>query len=377
MNLAGRLLFHPGRPLPAIESTRPFAVTDALRGQLSSVAPRWLAAVFTLCGGAHHLVATLATHAAQGSPPVVAEADLIDLSRATLAEHLRRLWLDWPRLLMQQRPGGDDMATLARLLPALRQTGGARLDAASADALAQGVFGSTADELRRWLDAWATRDDARAHAWVRRAHTLPARALAEVWEESATLATEALPALPQHLDDEALSTLWSRLMNAPAQSPFQSHPDWGGTPRETGPWTRSSPAPCRHARDRLLGRLAEVARLLLELSHDGMGSSPTLAAGAGPLAPGHGIAWCQMARGLLVHAVAVHADDATSRIEHYQVLAPTEWNFHPSGAAARALAALGPNALQSPDRACGIVAAAFDPCVEFDISRHSLEATHA
>lgn len=380
MNLAGRLLFRPGRPLPTIESTRPFGLTQSLRGQPPAVAPRWLAAVFTLCGSAHHLAATLATAAALGGRADVSPADRIDLGRATLAEHLRRLWLDWPRLLQGAPAEARDMATLARLLPLLREAGGPHLDAASADSLAQAVFASPVDGLGAWLRAWDRRDDAVLQAWATHAATLPARILSSVWDEAGRLATDALPPLPQRLDDEDLSTLWALLMAPPSQTPFQSHPMWGGTARETGPWTRGAADRSRHARDRLLGRLAEVAHLLRELSGSGTGTGlpPTLDAGAFGPAPGQGIAWCQMARGLLVHAVALDSPAETARIAHYQVLAPTEWNFHPSGAAAMALSSMGPQALENPDRACGIVAAAFDPCVEFDIEqRHSQEIAHA
>ncbi|MDP2325218.1 MAG: nickel-dependent hydrogenase large subunit, partial [Gammaproteobacteria bacterium] len=64
----------------------------------------------------------------------------------------------------------------------------------------------------------------------------------------------------------------------------------------------------------------------------------------------------EMARGLLLHWVQLDGDGA---VQDYRVLAPTEWNFHPDGALARAVAALTP----SDSEAAHLLAAAYDPCV--------------
>ena len=84
--------------------------------------------------------------------------------------------------------------------------------------------------------------------------------------------------------------------------------------------------------------------------------TPLLASGALHLAPGQTLAWCEMARGLLLHWVQLDAEGA---VQDYRVLAPTEWNFHPDGALGRAVAALAP--LETA--AARALAAAFDPCV--------------
>ena len=51
--------------------------------------------------------------------------------------------------------------------------------------------------------------------------------------------------------------------------------------------------------------------------------------------------------------------DSAGGVLDYRVLAPTEWNFHPDGALARAVAALAPDDLD----AARLLAAAYDPCV--------------
>jgi Ni,Fe-hydrogenase I large subunit len=73
-----------------------------------------------------------------------------------------------------------------------------------------------------------------------------------------------------------------------------------------------------------------------------------------------------MARGLLVHWLRV---DAQGRVERYGVLAPTEWNFHPQGAAAQVLSAL--DAKQPAPQlaaAAAVLVAAFDPCVDYELA---------
>ncbi|RWA46010.1 hypothetical protein AU476_37450 [Cupriavidus sp. UYMSc13B] len=83
----------------------------------------------------------------------------------------------------------------------------------------------------------------------------------------------------------------------------------------------------------LLGtRLAELVRLALD------GGDRCLDWGAVATGPWRGLAWVEMARGLLVHQVEI--DPATQRVQACHVVAPTEWNFHPEGEVAQRLARL-------------------------------------
>ena len=107
-------------------------------------------------------------------------------------------------------------------------------------------------------------------------------------------------------------------------------------------------------------RLAELVRLTLD------GGDSCLDWGAVATGPRRGLAWVEMARGLLVHWLCV---DAQGRVERYGVLAPTEWNFHPQGAAAQVLRAL--DAKQPAPQlaaAAAVLVAAFDPCVDYELA---------
>jgi Ni,Fe-hydrogenase I large subunit len=76
-----------------------------------------------------------------------------------------------------------------------------------------------------------------------------------------------------------------------------------------------------------------------------------------------GLAQVEAARGRLVHRVEVERGS----VRRYQILAPTEWNFHPDGAAARALLNLpaGEAALQR--RLAAALINAVDPCIDYDL----------
>ena len=105
-----------------------------------------------------------------------------------------------------------------------------------------------------------------------------------------------------------------------------------------------------------------------------------LAQGALATAANEGLGWCEMARGLLVHWVQL---DPQGRIARYRVLAPTEWNLHAQGGAARLLAGLasaasgrviqgGASARTFDFAQVRAVAAAYDPCVELHIEAGAL-----
>ncbi|MEI2624687.1 MAG: hydrogenase maturation nickel metallochaperone HypA [Giesbergeria sp.] len=83
------------------------------------------------------------------------------------------------------------------------------------------------------------------------------------------------------------------------------------------------------------------------------------------------IAWCEMAQGAAGALAARGCRRAASSAT--RVLAPTEWNFHPQGAAAQVLRQLPSQRAAAADvgPAVGLLVAAFDPCVEHDAGRQT------
>ena len=85
-----------------------------------------------------------------------------------------------------------------------------------------------------------------------------------------------------------------------------------------------------------------------------------------------GLAAIECARGRLHHLVGL---DGEGRVERYEILAPTEWNFHLHGPLARALRSATLGGDGGARGAIERLVAAFDPCVAHRVN--VAEAGHA
>ena len=155
---------------------------------------------------------------------------------------------------------------------------------------------------------------------------------------------------------------------------FAAQPEWDGLPRETTPLSRMAAHPLiESVRDRYgAGLLARLTACLAELAEI-PGQMRMLAASLaeaghhaeGPAREsGTGLGVAEAARGRLIHAVEI----ADGVVRRYRILAPTEWNFHPQGAAAKGLAGI---ALAHPARRealARLFITAVDPCVGYELS---------
>ncbi len=344
--LSGGLRLRPGAAVPdSLRHTRSDDLVARLgQGQPAQAWPGRVASVFNLCGHAQHLCAALAVQAAapglMAPPSGVAEA----LRRETAREHVRRIALDWPRLL-----GGPD-ALAARALASLR--------ACPLLLPANGIdpWGAMSGWLRRellhvsptvWWWIWQTYGPNGLDQWSRRHGGWLPRLLraARAWDAS----DGPEPAAALHVPVDG--------------GVFTDQP----AGRHTGSWTRQT-APVLHTPltpwALLCSRLAELVSLSLG-SATTEGRAP-LAWGAVATGPGCGLAWVEMARGLLLHEVAV--DGASGRLIACQLRSPTDWNFHPEGPVARQLAELdGGEDPARLVRRVRLLVAAFDPCLPFEI----------
>jgi hypothetical protein len=337
-----------------------------LRGQRGAQVGLTLGSVFTLCAHAHQRTCTLALAAAQDDPaPMTSAVSSAALCIETARDHLRSIALDWPQRLPEPTPAASIKAWLQ----------GCPLPLATARAIsdeAQAQEGLT--QLRTWLEnrvlqqpvnEWLAqqREPGALAIWCQ-AHAqqlLPARCLA-AWQPLAQGLTPPLRSLDLlDADPEKQSAQLRALAQQMAQDPdFVQRPTWQGRCAETGPWTRlrhrSSHGEMPHsAWTRLSARWLDLVELT-QANTRGAAAAPRLASGALRLGTGQAIAWCEMARGLLLHWVQV---DAAGAVQDYRVLAPTEWNFHPQAVLARAVASLPAGDAQTAQ----LLAAAFDPCV--------------
>jgi hypothetical protein len=359
-SLAGTLTLQPGGELPNIRSTRTGWVRTMTRGRLAAELPDLLAAVLPLCGDAHRYTARAAIAAAGGALTQSRDDERV-LQLDTLREQLRRIWLDWPPALRGSAVAADELAAL-RGCPVLRRE--VPPDDALAGLPAWLATQMLGQEPSQWLSAWDADPNGWLDAWSKRAGSWPAQLLAGCRAAACALVRVPQP-LRVHADEAALGTIAARLQADPH---FALAPRWQDAALETGPWTRlNDPRPERYdsAWLRLGARLAEVLRLSLP-DEAGRSGAGWLRRGALALAPGVGLAWCEMARGLLVHRVSLEGVGDAARIAECDVLAPTEWNFHPQGPVAQLLRAMP---AEEDDANVHLLAAAFDPCVPVQIER--------
>ena len=119
----------------------------------------------------------------------------------------------------------------------------------------------------------------------------------------------------------------------------------------------------------MAARLTEIAQLSLKLIPEKSAdpeqrSSDSLHSNTGAVtAMGQAAA----ARGQLIHRVSIQ----NNQITDYQILAPTEWNFHPDGVVAGALAHIQGNADNSKtfnhEQQAHLIIKAIDPCVDYQL----------
>jgi hypothetical protein len=372
-HLAGSLRVAPGAPLPlALQSSRQDWAPRLARGQAVSALPGLMASLFNLCSHAHRLCSQLAIEAASPgllpAPQQVAQR----LRTETAQEHIRRIGLDWPRLLATE-PGPAATAWADAAHAALQRCP-LLLPAATLPADPwPATLTWLQDELLQmpphiWQRAWNACGADWQNDWSRR-HSgwLPSLLRAARAADSAA-PLDSATALRAHADADGQRILCAALALQPG---FALHPLWHGASAHTGSWTRlndrSADLPLTSWA--LLGsRIAELIRLC-QPDAPGQCGAGWLSFGSLPTGPRQGMAWVEMARGLLVHQVEIDGTGGEARVAACRVLAPTEWNFHPQGVVAQFIAGL--NATEpaaTVERRVRLLMAAFDPCVPFDVT---------
>ncbi len=365
--LAGGYRVSPGR-MPALAGGRPVVQGERLRhwlrGRRGADVVSMLGQLFSVCAHAHRLVARLALAAAAASAGRDMQASAQEratLELETARDHLRTLALDWPAHF---GAAPADLGWLAQCPVALVAPG----ESASADA-AQHSLQALHDWWERavlhqdpaqWLQACAT-PGALVQWCTQAAPVLPPARCLHQWATAAQALESPCVALRPLRDGEDTShQAMRRLGQAMLEQPdFAAQPLWLGRAAETGPWVREhnalADAPqAVSAWQRLSARWTEAVALSV-----GAAASPSramLSCGSVALEAGQAVAWCEMARGLLLHAVCV---DANGAVQDYRVVAPTDWNFSPRGALAQTLATLRPTQTAQ----ARLLTAAYDACV--------------
>lgn len=361
-----------------VRSTRPFAAARVLVGRAPAEAVATVRMLFSICGRAQEAASIEAIEAANGvlpDPEVVAGRE-ISVLLETVQEYLWRILIDWPRAMGRDALVEPVAVARRRIAAALGATVGALDRATVRNELAPELVQLTAQHVYGEAhDTWIALTDADAlAAWAARAQTLPALLLGELLQAVPTLGRSDVALMPAPRREALLVSVLPAMRDNPG---FERAPDWAGFPVETGalarmqthPLVASLRARCGNAVPaRMAARLVELTTLLGHLSgtHADAGAVPWIHAFAPK--PGEGVAAVQTARGLLLHRVQL----AGGRVTGYQIVAPTEWNFHPEGPLTRGLAGLVADDAATIERQARLAVQALDPCVACNV-----EVAHA
>jgi coenzyme F420-reducing hydrogenase alpha subunit len=383
-NIEGRLSIRvdPAQGQVEIDSTRPLLASRLFEGKTIDEVLKTIPLLFNVCGRAQSVAAIRAIESAQQTPaaaPVEHGRDLL-IQLETLREHLWRVLLEWPEFHGQRRETvllagwmADIQAINGLIDPGgrlCREPGLAAATTASddlqsrlaalCDGLGQGLFGCAPQHFMAF-DAEALAD------WVDNSDT-PASCMLQFvrhqgWEALGSTSTAVLPALPA----EALRAR----IDAGDADEFIARPTWDGRPRETGPAARHSGHPLITELQDGYGRglLLRLAARLLDMAET-IGGLQGPFTDDRPMPEAPGLCQLEAARGRLCHRVRLEDD----RIEHYRILAPTEWNFGPEGPAAQALGDIAGGPVETAKTQARLLIHAIDPCVGYDLEVQSSDA---
>lgn len=371
----------------SIASSRPLGLTKAFVGKSVYETVRTLPILFSVCGVAQGVVAAQACERALG---IEADAETqavreLLVHAENVREHLIRVASDWPRFLGGQAQPAD-MLRIMLMCEGLRQTldrerralavgGAARLDGLRlATDIAKLVRLIEELVLGEPVAAWTARHSAAdlerwAQASVTPAQQLVQAVLERGWADAGRAETHFLP----HFAD---AELIGPLLGQEAED-FVAAPTWDGDPKETSALARQADNPL--VRDLMRscgsGLLTRIAARIVEIGaapgamtriiehwrerEDVEGPTHASASGA---APGRAVAQIEAARGRLVHGVEIERDVVC----RYAILAPTEWNFHARGSAARGLGEIAGRPHETWQIA-DLFITAIDPCVGYEL----------
>lgn len=332
-----------------VRSSRLVNASRLFAGRRPDEVATLLPTVFSLCGTAQKQACLQAVEAAAGlcvTPPIAA-ARRAELLAETISEHGLGITRDWP-VLVGKLP---DLAAAKTLRMALL---GRKPDVTAARAAFVSILGGDPDEILADMQAF--------QSWVASLCSTPAHLFADlVMERLAGFG--AGPFIPMPADGPPAL---DHSLAADEGGFFVARPDGGF---ETGPLARHHNHPLINCLmhdygsgilPRLAARLVEVAGALRELALlvQDLGRDATFPSAA----DGTGLGLVEAARGLLAHRVEMK----DGRVTRYQILAPTEWNFHPDGPLTKGL--LGAAADSDLPRRAQLLVHALDPCVACNVS---------
>lgn len=351
---------------------------------------RTLPLIYSICRNAQGCAAVEAVEQALTRPATATWCRKRRLLVAfeTIKEQLWRIELDWTRSLGRTA----DSAPVVQVLSLMREFRASlfpQVDPFQLNGLETDVnewqLHALLDQLERLLQErifsspvqyWLSIDNRHDLVeWSEKRNTLAQQMLFQVQQRyPAGFGHSRILPLPE-LEPEYLR---QRLCGVDADR-FIAQPDWHGSPRETSAFTRHSSHPLLRdlAKEdgngllpRLTARLVELAELIGEIRsgcealQDGDDNQPIA-----EIASGIGISQVEAARGRLVHRVELEG----GLVANYQIVAPTEWNFHPRGVLVESLYGMPADSVASLKSIADLLISAIDPCVGYRLRINGTE----
>ncbi len=345
-----------------IESTRPLHTSRLFIGKTPEQTLKMLPLLFNVCGVAQSFAAFQALGIAQNSAEFAARNLLLNVEivrehcwwllintdKARLAPFLKYV-TDFKKALFV---GGDAFSLNSRL----------EIQPAQLENLIfqlENDLNTLFENGRESLLQTKNEDDL-SH-WLEENSNVPANLLRELLAKGyQNLGQSPLQLLPELAEVELLAEF--ETVN------FSKTPTWRGECYETSCLNREQTQPLiadllkkygNGLITRLTSRLFELANLPNVLRQNFINMQTP----SNPTENEMGVVQIQASRGLLIHKVEMK----NGLISDYQIVAPTEWNFHPNGVAALSLQSLCVHNETLLRQHAALIINAIDPCVGFEL----------
>lgn len=386
-NIEGQIKIdlHPHKnksPTVEIQSSRPVHASLVMVGKKPEQALSLMPLMFSVCGVAQSRVSLSAImqQLEHNTSEARESARDIMVIAETAREHLFRIFMDWPELFaakLDTQLFPYITALVKRVAQILFKDGRAfSMDSelnsnisqleCLINELEQMLAGHVYQQpLNQWL---LMRDIDDITLWCKQSNNIAALSVRSIlnnnWSDQGSPHSQHLPELENRL-------LFERFENPDARH-FISQPDWHGQQFETTTLSRQKSHPLIVSLQqtfhstlitRWLARLVELARtpgqLRFLLKKIKQASHKPV-----EYITSYGIAQVEAARGKLIHHVKVDQDIITQ----YQILAPTEWNFHSQGLVQKCLSHIQTDKDSELRQISRLLINAIDPCVGYKLS---------
>ena len=368
-----------------ISSSRPVQACKVMIGKAPEQVLHLLPLMYNVCGVAQartSLKAIQGRMGLQATPAEEAARDMLVLVE-NAREHLFRMLVDWPTLF-NLPPEQDALPLLGRIIKEFKQALFLDAHAFALDSQLQPdsqLIHHLIDQLEATLhqtiyhqptQQWLEIDDIdRLYEWSKGHNSTATHSLATIcdhgWTSQGFSKLDPLPPLDS-------AELIQRFNDSSAED-FIALPEWKGQHYETTSLSRQMQQPLIQSLaqefhntliTRWVARLLELALIptqLRGLIKDIESSQPAESA---QTHANIGLAQTEAARGRLIHRVEID----NGLISQYQILAPTEWNFHPQGLIAQSLTNLTTKDHKLLEQLARLMINAIDPCVGYQLKLH-------